>query len=425
MSLEAYVNQQEGKYIPVLEFVNNLYKEARPQVPLKKIVEHLSRQNLFTNLALYKKDGYDYFLVTPTGLLEFEASTEVVKSIYDSLDHNQIGITFDKDNLRAFKGFYFKLSDALRLYEYAKLNPPEVETVNSTVFKPDDNIVSFLGKYQRLLINYKLFTPDQIVCLMIDENPACISHDDKYHAHWDMVSNALDANQLTPINEKEQIKAEQVKTWLASCGFIYTGFNNKENVAYQNRIAELEQQLAEMTEKAVEANVKILDLTDKLENEELNSIIHNHSAHKFLLNDAQAQITQLTTDYDKAQAEIKELKKQQQPSIKSNQSDEPANKGKLQSIDWESMSEHIYPPELHLALMIWQRIYWDNELKDSHITSHNGKYEVIANKINLNPKSTLGKRVGMVINNAFTKNKQTELAEQLRAINEINMPQKI
>lgn len=226
MNLEAYVNQEEGKYIPVLEFVNNLYKEARPQVPLKKIVEHLGRQNLFTNLALYKKDGYDYFLVTPTDLLKFENSTEIVKSIYDSLDHNQIGITFDKDNLKAFKGFYFKFSDALRLYEYAKLNPPEVETVNSTVFKPDDNIVSFLGKYQRLLINYKLFTPDQIVCLMIDENPACISHDDKYHAHWDMVSNALDANQLTPINEKEQIKAEQVKTWLASCGFIYTGFND-------------------------------------------------------------------------------------------------------------------------------------------------------------------------------------------------------
>ena len=226
VSLEAYINQEEVEYIPVLEFVNNLYKKARPQVPLKKIVEYLGRQDLFTNLALYKKDGYDYFLVTPTGLLKFENSTEIVKSIYDSLDHNQIGITFDKDNLKAFKGFYFKFSDALRLYEYAKLNQSEVETINSTVFKPDDNIVSFLGKYQRLLINYKLFTPDQIVCLMIDENPACINHDDKYHTYWDMVSTALDANELIPINEKEQIKAEQVKTWLTSCGFIYTGFND-------------------------------------------------------------------------------------------------------------------------------------------------------------------------------------------------------
>lgn len=112
-----------------------------------------------------------------------------------------------------------------------------------------------IGKYQRLLITYKLFTPDQLVCLLIDENPACISHNDEYHACCDMVSTALDANELTPINEKYQIKAEQVKEWLASNDFIYKGFNdhltdvmcssNKDNVAYQNRIAELEQQLAD------------------------------------------------------------------------------------------------------------------------------------------------------------------------------------
>lgn len=93
-----------------------------------------------------------------------------------------------------------------------------------------------IGKYQRLLITYSLFTPDQVVCLLIDENPACISHNDEYHACCDMVSTALDANELTPINEKYQIKAEQVKAWFAKCGFIFTGFNDKIDQSSQQLI---------------------------------------------------------------------------------------------------------------------------------------------------------------------------------------------
>lgn len=83
-----------------------------------------------------------------------------------------------------------------------------------------------LGEYQKLLISYELFTPEQIVCLMINENPACISHDDRFLAHWDKVSTAIDAGTLTPINDKEQITAEQVKAWLAKGRLIYKGFND-------------------------------------------------------------------------------------------------------------------------------------------------------------------------------------------------------
>lgn len=99
--------------------------------------------------------------------------------------------------------------------------------------------------------------------------------------------------------------------------------------------------------------------------------------------------------------------------------------GTAQTLDWQNMSEHIYPPELHLALMIWQRIYIDNELKNSHISSHGGKFEVIAKKIGLTPDNTLGNRVAMLINTAHSKNKQDELADQLRAIEQLHMPLKI
>lgn len=123
---------------------------------------------------------------------------------------------------------------------------------------------------------------------------------------------------------------------------------------------------------------------------------------------AQAEIDKLKEQLDKANNEL--------AAAKTTTTDQP--------LDWQNMSEHVYPPELHLALMIWQRIYVDNELKDSHITSHGGKFKVIAKRLGLNPDNTLGKRVAMLINTAHSKNKQDELADPLRAIEQLYMPPK-
>lgn len=123
---------------------------------------------------------------------------------------------------------------------------------------------------------------------------------------------------------------------------------------------------------------------------------------------AQAEIDKLKEQLDKANTEL--------AVAKTTTTDQP--------LDWQNMSEHVYPPELHLALMIWQRIYVDNELKDSHITSHGGKFKVIAKRLGLNPDNTLGKRVAMLINTAHSKNKQDELADPLRAIEQLYMPPK-
>lgn len=95
-----------------------------------------------------------------------------------------------------------------------------------------------------------------------------------------------------------------------------------------------------------------------------------------------------------------------------------------QPLNWQNMSEHIYPPELHLSMMIWQRIYADEELKASHphITSHAGKFELIAKRMNLEPTKELGKRIEKITNIAYTKNGQTLLAVPLHAIKELHMP---
>ena len=109
-----------------------------------------------------------------------------------------------------------------------------------------------LGGYQRGLINLVSYTPEQIISLMTNDDPTRINRDEKYQAYWDMVSTALDANELTPINEKQEIRAEQVKAWLAKCGFIYKNFNDDltieqsvQNEEPQKRIAELEQEAAD------------------------------------------------------------------------------------------------------------------------------------------------------------------------------------
>lgn len=276
-----------------------------------------------------------------------------------------------------------------------------------------------------------------------------------YCAYLDMVKNAIEANVLKPINEKEQLSTEQVKEWLANNNFVYRGFNDG-TPTYAD-------QLAEMKEEGVAAHVKVLNLTDKLEDLELDNMLKTHVASELndsskedkkriaelehqladkntnasfmmgsptveqgeprdseqIISDLKKQIKQLTSDQDQTQTTIAKLK--EQLNIANTTLTNAKSVSIAQPFDWQNMSEHIYPPELHLALMVWQRIYWDNELKDSHITSHNGKFEAIANKINLNPKSTLGKRVRMVINTAHTKKKQSELAEQLQAIEHINI----
>lgn len=134
------------------------------------------------------------------------------------------------------------------------------------------------------------------------------------------------------------------------------------------------------------------------------------------------ELEQQTNTPAHAQAEVDELKEQlskasaELAAAKTTTTDQP--------LDWQNMSEHVYPPELHLAMMIWQRIYADGELKESHphITSHAGKFELIAKRMNLDPTRELGKRIEKITNVAHTKNGQTLLAVPLHAVKELHMP---
>jgi len=323
----------------------------------------------------------------------------------------------------------------------------------------DDSPASKLGEYQKLLITYELFTPEKIACLLTDSNPAYNHNNDDYNARLDMVSNAIDASKLNYVNDKDEILAEQIKIWLKNNKIIFEGFNDDLSLEQsiqvsqlQKRIDELESQLSKFQTAAPDVVSipfgKRIDLINKdlPQDERLKESYqiysNNFSFHEDMhpvntpdemikriqgllkvIKRKDSKILELekqTNAPAHTQAEIDELKEQLNKANAELVTAKTATTA--QPFDWQNMSEHIYPPELHLAIMIWQRIYVDNELKEKHIPSHNGKASAIARKIGLNPKSTLFNRVAMIINTAKSKNEQASLAEPLRAIEQLYMP---
>ncbi len=139
-----------------------------------------------------------------------------------------------------------------------------------------------LGRYQRELINLPSYSPEQIICLMTNDDPARINRDKNHREYWDMISTAIEAKALNPINDNEQIPAEQVKLWLAHYNFILRGFNDNllsstdkipaltvtqtEPKTDKQRIVELETQLAQakaQLDKQQQAPQRIRAQTDE------------------------------------------------------------------------------------------------------------------------------------------------------------------
>ncbi len=91
----------------------------------------------------------------------------------------------------------------------------------------------------------------------------------------------------------------------------------------------------------------------------------------------QSEIEHLRAELAQAQKENEQLAKQltntQGLSVTSNN-----------FYDWQSMNEYKYPPELHLAIMIWRKIYIDREIQNNHIDNHSDRFNTICQKIGVN-----------------------------------------
>lgn len=279
MSLEAYVNQAQDEYISVLDFVNALYKHARPQVPLKNILEYVGNNYSFIGLALYQKKGFNYISIKPTSLSKYGSSIRVIESLYECLDDTQVGIIYSDEAMKPFKEFYFKSSDVSKFYEYVVRNPSKIEAIGPRQSKapPPPNHIKTVSTFkqrtigdlikakqhesailpndcQRLTMLYDYFTPHQAGCLIAGLHPAFNGSDDDLEVALGVIEGGIKKGGLL-LDDDGQLNSDDLKSFLHSKNWIMTGFNDnlasdtssldKENPVYKKRVAELEKQLAD------------------------------------------------------------------------------------------------------------------------------------------------------------------------------------
>ena len=89
-----------------------------------------------------------------------------------------------------------------------------------------------------------------------------------------------------------------------------------------------------------------------------------------------------------------------------------------QSYDWQNMNEYTYPPELHLAIEIWEKYYKTDASKN--ITQFDtGRFNSIAIKINLKD-GNLKDRIRTILTPLESKIKAPSLIKSLKAIDMIH-----
>lgn len=359
MSLESYLSQYDADYISVLTFVNRLYKEASPKAYLKVLINYLfnEHESSIDHLKLYEKTELSY--PCPYHLLHIwriETSKTILQSINKCLDDDDIAINFRDECLKPYKNYYFHINEASKLYEYLKPDLCDLTAdplplgKNRIMSLPNESIAvkeppkeaKFPNSYQSMTVLYDYFTPHQAACFIAGLHPSFDGLDDDLEMAEEVIKGGIKNGQLL-LDDDQQIKADNLKRFLYEKNWLMKGFNDDGSYGNQN--------LAEMKEKLIEANVEILKLTAKIDELELDNIILNSSG-------TIEQIERLT-------AENKRLKEQL-----NNQIDLQTDDNKLQSILDDSHEYHA--PDLKHAINLWADLYINDKIKgDSHSNKAN------------------------------------------------------
>lgn len=456
--LDNYKKDTAIEYINACTFLELLVDFE--QSSLEEVLTYLNLKSFPTNTNLYVKKG-DYISPRAVDKNDCKSTCNFFNEI-EKIASFSVIMGFSHEIRERYATYYFSLADLFQsnaLYNISFIEKYAAHQAMGrgycyiskitigNLFKPNDLVTGLPKKRME-----ELLLSQSIVEVKVDSSTDLTNATDmqkiamaKIHEYMDAQMNAYNS---TPTHSDEISKF-----------FNRTALNTSEQpnqllTDAQNKIAELEKQLSKFQTAAPDVvNIpfgKRIDFIDKnlpqserikqsyeiySDNMSFHEDMHPVNTPDEMIKRIQGllkvikrkdskilELEQQTNAPAHAQAEIDELKEQlskasaELAAAKTTTTDQP--------LDWQNMSEHIYPPELHLAMMIWRRIYVDNELKDSHITSHGGKFKVIAKKLGLNPDNTLGRRVAMLINTAHSKNKQDELADPLRAIEQLYMPPK-
>lgn len=430
VDLETYVENIDKQYIKVLKFINDLYKHARPQVSLKNILEYLGNNYSFIDLALYQKFSYSYVLVESTGLLEHENSTEVIQSIYDCLDNGQIGISYSSADMEPFEDFYFKFSEVSKFYEYVDTNSSKKEGFDTISPKHE---VMFPNQYQRMTMLYDYFTPHQACCFIAGLHPSFNGSDDDLEIAEFIIEGGFKSGKLI-LDDDGQINADNLKAFLYSKNWIMTGFNDLLNneppkplvenkkispdskflEAAHARIKELERQ------ESIGSLMMETPIAKKCDPKDIERINQELRAAKIKIADLTSQLKQANTALADVPAANTRIKQQEQDIKRLNdqlsqQADLLADK---HLYDWQTMDKNQYPPELHLAMVIWREYYQVDAMK--YITQFDsGRFNRISTKLNLS-NGNLKDRIRTLLTPLESKLKSPSLIASFKVIDTIH-----
>lgn len=136
--------------------------------------------------------------------------------------------------------------------------------------------------------------------------------------------------------------------------------------------------------------------------------------YKEFIETAKDVINRLEDTIEQQEQVIKKLNNQLKE-----QADRPTDK---HLYDWQAMNQYNYPPELHLAILIWEKSYILNEISNLYITDHSQRFNIIAEKIGLDKAihgGALISRLSKITNPQI--NKQKGDIENLKIIKELNI----
>ncbi|MGP4865041.1 hypothetical protein ACTXGK_12700 [Psychrobacter sp. T6-5] len=369
--IDRLIEENRRKYIAVSDFVNNLSKFGSfgAGSPLKITVKQIIEDATLNNINLYKLRETEYLLVSQTDSFEYKDSAEILRSFYNVLDNSQTGIVSSDREL--FRDFYFAYSEVAHLIssnskaveKESSIHIDDQSSNNNSKPSYDSSVINNLGENQRLLITYSSFTVSDMTCLIIDENPACINSNANYLMHQRMIYKAIKAGSLI-LNDSDEIPVKEVKTWLANHSFIYKGFN--DNLSNNND----------------KTGVAVVGHAERKSYEQL--------------------VEELATANNRIKQQDLHIQSLKEKLI------QPSNMKSTQLYDWQGMSQYNYPPELHLALMIWEKSYILNEIDNPHMKDHSQRFNTIAEKMGLNQTihgAALFNRLSKITNPQINKQK--------------------
>jgi len=196
-------------------------------------------------------------------------------------------------------------------------------------------------------------------------------------------------------------------------------------VEKENYLSNRNESLADLIEQLADAKITIDQLTTRAETAELNKIGNTNNLeleqeNKKLIN----RLDNAKEVFKGQKSEIDRLTEQvEQLEVKINElivdADIPNDK---HLYDWQAMNQYNYPPELHLAILIWEKSYILNEISNRHITDHSQRFNIIAEKIGLDKAihgGALISRLSKITNPQI--NKQKSDIENLKIIKELNI----